>query len=647
MTEVLNVKDLSIAFGTAAPAVDGVSFTVNAGETVALVGESGSGKSVTALSSVKLLPDSANISGSITYRGTEMVGADEATLRAVRGNDISFIFQEPMTSLNPLHTIEKQLTEGLALHQTAPDQSLIQRSVQWFVSKRITQFVSLKSALIFIGALLLYFVISAGIDALRGQGALTWIEDPQSGIATFLYALTGLFSLLWSILWLLLAVGVILAAIGLALWPIQYALASAFRHWLSDNPYRAKCVELLEKVGIRNAATRLDDYPHQLSGGQRQRVMIAMALANGPDLLIADEPTTALDVTIQAQILDLLEDVQKAEGMGMLFITHDLTIVRKIADRVCVMQNGKIVETGPTKEIFDAPKHPYTKTLLAAEPTGVPDPVADDAEEILSTENFRVWFPIKRGIMRNTVDHVKAVNGASFSVRAGETLGIVGESGSGKTTLALGMMRLISSDGPVVFLGDDVQGLRNRALQPLRRDMQMVFQDPYGSLSPRMTVEQIVSEGLGVHTSTKGIDTRQAVKDILIEVGLDPDTIDRYPHEFSGGQRQRIAIARAMIQKPRLVVLDEPTSALDMTVQVQIVNLLRDLQKKYGLAFLFISHDLKVVRALSHKVLVMRQGDIVEAGTGEEIFAAPKTEYAKTLMAAAFDGVAAKGAELE
>ncbi len=647
MTEVLNVKDLTIAFGTAAPAVDGVSFTVNAGETVALVGESGSGKSVTALSSVKLLPDSANISGSITYRGTEMVGADESTLRDVRGNDISFIFQEPMTSLNPLHTIEKQLTEGLALHQTASDQSLTQRAVQWFVSKRITQFVSLKSALIFIGALLLYFVISAGIDTLRGQGSLAWIEDPQTGIATFLYALTGLFSLLWSILWFLLALGVILGGIGLLLWPVQYGLATAFRHWLSDNPYRAKCVELLEKVGIRNAANRLDDYPHQLSGGQRQRVMIAMALANGPDLLIADEPTTALDVTIQAQILDLLEDVQKTEGMGMLFITHDLTIVRKIADRVCVMQNGKIVETGPTKDIFDAPQHPYTKTLLAAEPTGVPDAVAEDAEEILSTENFRVWFPIKRGIMRTTVDHVKAVNGASFSVRAGETLGIVGESGSGKTTLALGMMRLISSDGPVVFLGEDVQGLRNRALQPLRRDMQMVFQDPYGSLSPRMTVEQIVSEGLGVHANTKGMDTRQAVKDILIEVGLDPDTIDRYPHEFSGGQRQRIAIARAMIQKPRLVVLDEPTSALDMTVQVQIVNLLRDLQKKYGLAFLFISHDLKVVRALSHKVLVMRQGDIVEAGTGEEIFAAPKTEYAKTLMAAAFDGVATQSVQAE
>mgnify|MGYP000901320319 CR=1 FL=1 len=644
MTQVLNVQDLSIAFGTNKPAVDGISFTVNAGETVALVGESGSGKSVTALSTVKLLPDSADISGSVQYRSTEMVGADDATLRSVRGNDISFIFQEPMTSLNPLHSIEKQLTEGLSLHQTAEGQSVAQQLVQGFVSKRISKIVTLRSLLLFVGALLAYVVITAGIGVLRGQGALTWIEQPEGAVAIFLYALTGLFSLLWSLLWFVFAALLWIGAIGLVLLPIQLCLVHVLGDWLSENPYRTACVDLLEKVGIRNAASRLDDYPHQLSGGQRQRVMIAMALANGPDLLIADEPTTALDVTIQAQILDLLEDIQKAEGMGMLFITHDLTIVRKIADRVCVMQHGKIVETGPTKDIFENPQHPYTKTLLAAETTGTPDPVAEDAEEILSTKDFRVWFPIKRGIMRNTVDHIKAVNGASFSIRAGETLGIVGESGSGKTTLALGMMRLISSDGPVVFLGNDVQGLKNKALQPLRRDMQMVFQDPYGSLSPRMTVEQIVSEGLGVHAETKHTDTRQAVKDILIEVGLDPDTIDRYPHEFSGGQRQRIAIARAMIQKPRLVVLDEPTSALDMTVQVQIVNLLRDLQKKYGLAFLFISHDLKVVRALSHKVLVMRQGDIVEAGTGEEIFAAPQTEYAKTLMAAAFDVISQKDA---
>lgn len=529
--EILNVKNLTITFGENAPAVKNVSFSVHAGETVALVGESGSGKSVTALSSVKLLPDSAKITGSVAYRETEMIDADEPTLRRVRGNDISFIFQEPMTSLNPLHSIERQLSESLSLHQ-----------------------------------------------GLTGSAA------------------------------------------------------------------KARILDLLNKVGIRDAEKRLDDYPHQLSGGQRQRVMIAMALANGPDLLIADEPTTALDVTIQAQILDLLADVQKAEGMGMLFITHDLTIVRKIADRVCVMQHGEIVETGPTKEIFDNPQHDYTKTLLAAEPTGTPDPVPADAEEILSTEHFRVWFPVKRGLMRRVVDHVKAVNDANFSIRAGETLGIVGESGSGKTTLALGVMRLIASEGPVIFLGSDVQGLKNKALQPLRRDMQMVFQDPYGSLSPRMTVEQIVAEGLGVHSSIKGMDTRQTVKEILIEVGLDPDTIDRYPHEFSGGQRQRIAIARAMILKPRLVVLDEPTSALDMTVQVQIVNLLRDLQKKYGLAYIFISHDLKVVRALSHKVLVMRQGDVVETGTGQQIFDAPQTDYAKTLMAAALENKQKNGA---
>ena len=636
MTEVLNIKDLSIAFGDAPPAVDGVSFTVNAGETVALVGESGSGKSVTALSTVKLLPDSADISGSITYCNREMVNADNDTLRAVRGNDVSFIFQEPMTSLNPLHTIEKQLTEGLALHQTATDQTLLQRTTQWFVSKRITHILSLKSLLVFVGMVFTYAMISLGIMELRVQGSLIWLEQPQGLTPSMLYAVTGLLSLIWSMLWFILALGLIVCGLGLLLLPIQFVLKTTLARKLSESPYRKACVELLNKVGIRDAKNRLNDYPHQLSGGQRQRVMIAMALANGPDLLIADEPTTALDVTIQAQILDLLEEVQRSESMGMLFITHDLTIVRKIADRVCVMQHGKIVEAGNTFEIFNDPQHPYTKMLLAAEPTGIPEPIKDDAEEILSTENFRIWFPIKLGIMRNTVDHIKAVNGANFSIHAGETLGIVGESGSGKTTLALGMMRLITSNGPVVFLGKDVQGLKNKELQPLRRDMQMVFQDPYGSLSPRMTIEQIVSEGIGVHAKIYRKDTHQAVKDILSEVGLNPDTIDRYPHEFSGGQRQRIAIARAIIQRPKLLVLDEPTSALDMTVQVQIVNLLRKLQKKYGIAFLFISHDLKVVRALSHKVLVMRQGNIVEAGTSEQIFAAPKTEYAKTLVAAAF-----------
>ncbi|MBV1863745.1 MAG: ABC transporter ATP-binding protein [Rhodobacteraceae bacterium] len=526
---ILKFENLSVAFNENPPAVDSVSFEVKKGQTVALVGESGSGKSVTALACVKLLPDSAHVTGSVKYLGREMIGADDRTLRDVRGNDISFIFQEPMTSLNPLHSISNQLGESLALHQ-----------------------------------------------GLGGEKA------------------------------------------------------------------KARILDLLNKVGIRDASKRLHDYPHQLSGGQRQRVMIAMALANGPELLIADEPTTALDVTIQAQILDLLTEIQKVEGMGMLFITHDLKIVRRIADHVCVMQRGKIVEAGPTAEIFANPQHEYTRTLLAAEPKGEPDPVPEDAKEIVSTKDLQIWFPIKKGFLRKTVDHIKAVNAATFSVREGETLGIVGESGSGKTTLALGVMRLISSKGPVVFLGQDVQGLKNRELRPLRRDMQMVFQDPYGSLSPRMTAEQIIAEGLGVHGLEAGQDEHQLVHDMMIEVGLDPKTADRYPHEFSGGQRQRIAIARAMILKPKLVVLDEPTSALDMTVQVQIVNLLRDLQKKYSLAYMFISHDLAVIRALSHKVLVLRQGDVIETGNCAQVFDAPQTEYTRTLMAAAF-GMASGG----
>ncbi len=451
-----------------------------------------------------------------------MLTADARTLRGVRGNDISFIFQEPMTSLNPLHTIEKQIGESLALHQ-----------------------------------------------GLSGAAA------------------------------------------------------------------RARILDLLTRVGIRDPEERLGAYPHQLSGGQRQRVMIAMALANGPDILIADEPTTALDVTVQARILDLLAEIQKAEGMGMLFITHNLGIVRRIADRVAVMQAGEIVEAGPTARIFAAPEHPYTRMLLAAEPSGSPDPVPAGAATIVSTEHLRVWFPIKRGLLRRTVGHIKAVNDASVAIRAGETLGVVGESGSGKTTLALAIMRLISSEGRIVFLGRDIQGLRNRDLRPIRRDMQMVFQDPYGSLSPRMSIEQIVAEGLSVHGHPG--DERERVAGILREVGLDPATMDRYPHEFSGGQRQRIAIARAMILQPKLVVLDEPTSALDMTVQVQIVELLRRLQAKYGLAYIFISHDLRVVRALSHEVVVMQNGDVVESGDSRTIFSAPRTEYTRTLLAAAFD----------
>jgi microcin C transport system ATP-binding protein len=524
---VLKVENLTVSFrqdGAEVMAVRGVSYEVGRGETVALVGESGSGKSVTALSTVALLPDSATIGGSIRYMGDEMVGASEAGLRKMRGNRISFIFQEPMTSLNPLHTLEKQLAESLLIHQ-----------------------------------------------GLTGQAA------------------------------------------------------------------RDRILELLHKVGIQDPETRLGAYPHQLSGGQRQRVMIAMALANGPDLLIADEPTTALDVTIQAQILNLLAELKSAEGMSMLFITHDLGIVRKFADRVCVMKDGEIVEQGPTAEIFANPQHPYTIRLLSAEAPGAPPPVPEGAEEVARTENLRIWFPIQRGLLRRTVGYVKAVNAATLSVRQGETVGIVGESGSGKTTLALAVMRLISSEGAVVFLGRNIQGLRSREMRPLRADMQIVFQDPYGSLSPRMTVEEIISEGLTIHAVDPGRDRREMVAEIMAEVGLDPMTMHRYPHEFSGGQRQRIAIARAMILRPRLVVLDEPTSALDMTVQVQIVELLRELQRRHGLAYLFISHDLKVVRALSHKVIVMKRGDVVEQGQAEQIFRAPQSDYTRELLAAAFD----------
>ncbi len=525
---ILDVRDLAVSFrqGEAIThAVRGVTFHVGRGETVALVGESGSGKSVTALSTVSLLPDSAEIGGSVEYDGREMVDAEEARLRDIRGNDVSFIFQEPMTSLNPLHTLEKQIAESLALHQ-----------------------------------------------GIVGQAA------------------------------------------------------------------QERIVRLLERVGIREAESRLGAYPHQLSGGQRQRVMIAMALANNPQLLIADEPTTALDVTIQAQILELLAELKRDLGMSLLFITHDLAIVRRIADRVCVMKDGLIVEQGRTEEIFANPRHSYTQKLLAAEPKGSPRPVPEDAEEIVSTDGLRIWFPIQRGLLRRTVGHVKAVNAASVNVRAGETLGIVGESGSGKTTLALAVLRLISSDGPVVFMGRNIQGLKSRDLRGLRREMQVVFQDPYGSLSPRMTVEQIVSEGLAVHGIARG-ERRQRVAEILNEVGLDPRMMDRYPHEFSGGQRQRIAIARAMILRPKLVVLDEPTSALDMTVQVQIVELLRRLQADHGLAYVFISHDLKVVRALSHKVIVMKQGDVVESGDTDALFDNPRHEYTRELMRAAFGSV--------
>ena len=519
---LLEVRDLTIAFrqdGQIKPCVHGVSFTVDRGETVALVGESGSGKSITALSTVSLLGSSAEVGGSVKYDGQEMVGAAEKDLRRVRGNDISFIFQEPMTSLNPLHTLEKQLAESLALHQG-----------------------------------------------------------------------------------------------------------------LNTEQARPRIIELLTRVGIRDPETRLGAYPHQLSGGQRQRVMIAMALANKPDILIADEPTTALDVTIQAQILELLAELKREENMGLLFITHDLGIVRRIAEKVCVMKDGMIVEAGPTAEVFDAPQHPYTQALLSAAAAGRPAPVAEGAPVVVETDDLRVWFPIQQGFLKRTVGHVKAVNAASLQVRAGETLGIVGESGSGKTTLALAIMRLIASEGGIRFDGEDVNAWSTRDLRRRRAQMQIVFQDPYGSLSPRMTCEQIIAEGLGVHGTPDGRAVRDLVAEVLEEVELPQDAMDRYPHEFSGGQRQRIAIARAMILRPKLVVLDEPTSALDMTVQVQIVDLLRRLQQKYGLAYLFISHDLSVVRAMSHKIMVMKQGDVVEAGMAEDLFERPKTEYARTLL---------------
>ena len=531
MTEpLLKATNLSVTFsqgGVETAAVRGVDFHVDKGETVAIVGESGSGKSVSALSIVGLLPENAAISGSVRYKDTEMIGADPVELRRIRGNDVSFIFQEPMTSLNPLHTLEKQIGESLALHQK-----------------------------------------------LQGDAA------------------------------------------------------------------RARAVDLLAKTGIDNPESRLKSYPHQLSGGQRQRVMIAVALANNPDLLVADEPTTALDVTIQAQILQLLAELKSAEEMSLLFITHDLNIVRSIADRVYVMKDGRFVETGKKDDVFDRPSHRYTQRLLAAEPSGEPDPVPERSEAIMQAKDVKVWFPIQRGLIRRTVGHIKAVNPSNFEVKRGETVGVVGESGSGKTTLALAMMRLVASTGDIRFLDQDIQGLKSTALRPVRRNMQMVFQDPYGSLSPRMTIEQIVSEGLRVHGVSEG-KRRKLVAEILEEVGLDAAMLQRYPHEFSGGQRQRIAIARAMILHPKLVVLDEPTSALDRTVQAQIIDLLLGIQRKHELSYLFISHDLRVVRALSHKIIVMRNGDIVESGSSVEVFNNPKTPYTRELITAAFDMQAA------
>ena len=525
---LLAISHLGVVFGhgvNEVMAVKGVSFSLAKGETLALVGESGSGKTVTALSILGLLPYplARHPAGSIIFRGEELMNAPEPTLRRVRGNRIGMVFQEPMTSLNPLHNIEKQVGEVLEIH--------------------------------------------AG---------------------------------------------------------------------MTGDAKRARVLELLKLVGLPDVESRLGALPHELSGGQRQRVMIAMALALNPDILIADEPTTALDVTIQAQILELLRDLKERLGMALLFITHDLSIVRKIADRICVMKDGTIVEQGLVASIFAAPKHDYTQRLLAAQPKakGVAAPAG---EEIIATENLKVWFPIRRGVIRRTVGYIKAVDGVSFTVAAGRTIGVVGESGSGKTTLGLGLLRLIGSEGAIRFQGQRIDGLPSKAVRPLRRHMQIVFQDPFGSLSPRLSISQIVGEGLAVHQIGTTAEREEHVAEALREVGLDPAVKDRYPHEFSGGQRQRIAIARAMVLRPRFLVLDEPTSALDVSVQAQIVDLLRDLQTKYSLAYLFISHDLRVVQALADTIIVMKDGTVRESGEADQVFSAPRDPYTRALLDAALN----------
>ncbi|MBV1915629.1 MAG: ABC transporter ATP-binding protein [Pseudomonadales bacterium] len=528
LAPLLSVKNLSVSFTDEqriTAAVKGISFDLEAGKTLALVGESGSGKSVSALSILKLLPypQASHPSGQILFNGEDILAADEKRLRQIRGGRIGIIFQEPMTSLNPLHNIERQIGEMLELHQPAKPAAI-----------------------------------------------------------------------------------------------------------------HSKIIELLEMVGLPNPSERLKAYPHELSGGQRQRVMIAMALAAEPDILIADEPTTALDVTIQAQILTLLQELQKKLGMAILLITHDLGIVREVADNVCVMHQGELVESGSCEAILQSPQHSYTQELINATPTGDAVPVPDTDEPLISTKNLRVWFPIKRGVMQKTVDHIKAVDGIDFELLKGRTLGIVGESGSGKTTLGLAIAKLINSEGEIVFKQRPIHDLNQKNMRPLRRDIQMVFQDPYGSLSPRMSIRQIIDEGLEIHSNEDANSRNQIIENTLKEVGLDPNICDRYPHEFSGGQRQRIAIARALVLQPKLIILDEPTSALDRSVQRQIVNLLRDLQQKYQIGYLFISHDLSVVRALSHHIMVMKDGIIVEHGNTRQIFTTPQHPYTQALINAAY-----------
>jgi len=533
VTSLLEIRNLGVTFvgrGETPPveAVRGVSFSLDRGGTLALVGESGSGKTVTALSILQLLPyptAAHSAASSIRFAGEQLVGAAPEQLRQVRGNRIAMVFQEPMTSLNPLHTLEQQISETLLVHK-------------------------------------------------------------------------------------------------------HMAPAAA----------RVRTLELLRLVDLPDAESRLGAYPHQLSGGQRQRVMIAMAIANEPDMLIADEPTTALDVTIQAHILQLLKDLRDRFSMALLLITHDLTIVRKMADDVCIMTAGEIVEAGPTADIFARPRHPYTQRLLAAEPKGRPPAANPAAPDLVRADDLRVWFPIRSGVLRRVRGHVKAVDGVSLAVRTGTTLGVVGESGSGKTTLGLALLRLTEAEGEIRFAEQDLAALGQRQLRPLRREMQVVFQDPFSSLSPRLSVAQIVEEGLKVHRlAATAAERRRLIETALAEVGLDAQAAERYPHEFSGGQRQRIAIARALVLKPRFVVLDEPTSALDMSVQAQIVELLRELQSRHGLAYLFISHDLRVVRALAHAILVIKDGRIVEAGSTERVMTSPKHPYTRALMAAAFD----------